>query len=131
MGRGKALSVDLRERIVAAVQGGATYRETAARFEVGEASVSRFMTRLRRTGSVEPVRQKKPVPTLLDAFDREMLRSVISATPDATLAELVDFLFDATNKRVSHSTMGREVQALNITRKKKRSSRTSVARTVS
>jgi len=38
----KALSVDLRTRVLAAVAEGATHRETAERFGVSAASVSRW-----------------------------------------------------------------------------------------
>ena len=38
----KALSVDLRQRTLAAVQEGLTHREAAARFKVSAASVSRW-----------------------------------------------------------------------------------------
>ena len=42
----KALSVDLRVRVLAAVAGGLTHREAAARFRVSAASVSRWGQRL-------------------------------------------------------------------------------------
>jgi transposase len=50
----KALSVDLRERAVAAVRAGATHRETAERFGVSAASVSRWQVLERDQGDVRP-----------------------------------------------------------------------------
>jgi transposase len=50
----KALSVDLRERAVAAVRSGATHREVAERFGVSAASVSRWQVLEREQGDVLP-----------------------------------------------------------------------------
>lgn len=50
----KALSVDLRERAVAAVRSGATHREAAERFGVSAASVSRWQVLEREQGDVRP-----------------------------------------------------------------------------
>jgi transposase len=50
----KALSVDLRERAVAAVRAGATHREVAERFGVSAASVSRWQVLEREQGDVRP-----------------------------------------------------------------------------
>ena len=50
----KALSLDLRVRVLAAVQAGATHREAADRFGVSAASVSRWRTRERNQGVARP-----------------------------------------------------------------------------
>lgn len=50
----KALSVDLRTRVLAAVAAGATHRDAAARFGVSAASVSRRRPLERREGDVRP-----------------------------------------------------------------------------
>ena len=50
----KALSVDLRERVVAAVTAGASCREAAARFGVSVASAVRWRALARDAGSVAP-----------------------------------------------------------------------------
>ena len=50
----RALSVDLRERAVAAVREGATHREAAERFGVSAASVSRWQVLERERGDVRP-----------------------------------------------------------------------------
>jgi transposase len=43
----KALSVDLRDRVIAAIEGGMSCRQTAARFGVSPASAIRWRSRLR------------------------------------------------------------------------------------
>jgi transposase len=50
----KALSVDLRVRVLAAVSAGATHREAAERFGVSAASVSRWRKREREQGHPRP-----------------------------------------------------------------------------
>jgi len=50
----KALSLDLRVRVLAAVAGGASHREAAARFGVSAASVSRWRALARRRGHARP-----------------------------------------------------------------------------
>ena len=51
----KPYSMDLRERVVAAVEeGGLSRRQAAARFGVGESSAIRWVARSRATGSVAP-----------------------------------------------------------------------------
>jgi transposase-like protein len=50
----KALSIDLRERVVAAIAAGASCRAAAARFGVSAASAIRWAALARETGSVAP-----------------------------------------------------------------------------
>jgi transposase len=50
----KALSLDLRVRVLAAVQAGASHREAAERFGVSAASVSRWRAREREAGDARP-----------------------------------------------------------------------------
>lgn len=50
----KALSVDLRERVVAAVAAGSSCRAAAARFGVSAASAVRWCALARQAGSVAP-----------------------------------------------------------------------------
>ena len=50
----KALSLDLRTRVLAAVAEGASHRAVAARFGVSAASVSRWRTLERTQGDARP-----------------------------------------------------------------------------
>lgn len=63
-GMARPLSNDLRERVVAAVDGGESCRSVAVRFEVAVSSVVKWSQRRRRTGSVAPGKMgghRKPV----------------------------------------------------------------------
>ena len=73
----KALSIDLRVRVLAAVAQGLTHRQAAERFEVSAASVSRWRRREREQG--------EPRPKALGG-DRRSGR--IDAHKDAVLAAL-------------------------------------------
>ncbi len=48
------LSIDLRLRVVKAIEGGLSRRAAAAKFEVSIASAVRWYQRFKRTGSIEP-----------------------------------------------------------------------------
>ncbi len=51
----KALSLDLRRRVVAAVESGASRRRAAARFGVGVSSAMRWVVQARTTGGIAPM----------------------------------------------------------------------------
>ncbi len=49
-----ALSIDLRERVVATIEAGASRRQAAKRFGVGAASAVRWHERFRQNGQIAP-----------------------------------------------------------------------------
>ena len=88
---GRPLSMDLRERVVAAVLAGASCRAVAARFGVAVSSVVKWSQRHRATGSVAPGKMgghRKPVLEPHRAFILER----IARTPQLTLHRLKDEL---------------------------------------
>jgi len=115
-----AYPVELRWRVVNAVRKeGATYDEAAERFDVGRASVVRWLALERTTGDVMPrpmggARHKR----IVDEAGEELIRSVLAELPDATLEELVDAFEEDRGIRVAVRTMGRCVARLGITRKR-------------
>jgi len=99
----RPLSIDLRERVVAAVIGGESCRAAAARFGVAVSSVVKWSQRYRATGSVAPGKMgghRKPV---LDPH-RTFIRERISQTPHLTLHGLKDELA-ARGVTVSHNAV--------------------------
>jgi transposase len=112
-------SVDLRERVVRAVEGGASRRATAAKFEVSVSFVIKLMQRWRRRGTVQPDRIGSwKRPTL--AAHAERLRALVAAEPDLTITELCSRLADE-GIAVSRSSVGRFLVGAGLTRKKRRS----------
>jgi len=91
----KALSVDLRERVIAAVASGVSGRQAALRFEVSASSVSRWRGKLTREGEIAPRRQGGDRRSGRIEAHAEAILKTVDATPDITLAELQAMLKDA------------------------------------
>jgi transposase len=84
----RAYSLDLRERVVAAVAAGKTCRQVAETYRVSVASVVKWSQRFRATGSAAAKRMGGKQPRSL-ASEREWLLARLAATPDLTLRALV------------------------------------------
>ena len=84
----RILSNDLRMRVVAAVEGGASRREAAARFGVGVSSAIRWMQAWRERGDVRPKPQGGDRHSHRIEAEAAFLLEQIERTPDVTLAEL-------------------------------------------
>lgn len=117
---GKALSVDLRERVVAAYKRGeGTQVQIAALFGIGEASVRRWVRRDRETGSVAPKTGFKRGPSpKIEMANMAVLEELLDANKDATNEELADLMAERTGISVSPSTISRSIALLGWTRKK-------------
>jgi transposase len=81
------MSLDLRERIVRAVEEGSSIREAARRFAVSPSAAIKLMQRVRATGSAAPARFGGHRRPLLAPYEAD-IRRLLEATPDITLAEL-------------------------------------------
>lgn len=112
----RILSIDLRERIVAAVKAGEhSFCKLARLFLVNVSTIVRLMQRYRATGSVAPKPSAGGPPRLIDADAEARLLKLVQEQPDATLAELRDRLGVPCNIM----TIFRALRRNNITRKKK------------
>jgi transposase len=80
-------SVDLRERMVRAVEAGASRRATAAKFEVSPSCVVKLVQRWRRKGTLDPDPPGGGRRAKL-ADHAERVDALLAATPDITIAEL-------------------------------------------
>ena len=84
----KALSVDLRSRVVAAITGGMSCRQAAARFGVSASSAIRWHELERTQGDVRPKRQGGDRRSERIEAHAETILGLVEAIPDMTLAEL-------------------------------------------
>lgn len=84
----KVLSMDLRSRVVAAVQAGSSRRAAARRFGVSASTAVKLLGRVRVSGSAAPGRQGRPPGSGKLAPFRAMLIGWVEATPDITMPEL-------------------------------------------
>ncbi len=113
----RAYSQDLRDRIVRAVDAGASRRATAAKFEVSVSFVIRLVQRWRLTGSAKvrgtggrPRHRLEPHGALVDRL--------LAAKRDTTLEELREALVRE-GVTVSRSSVDRYLAARGLTRKKR------------
>lgn len=85
---GRAYSLDLRERVVAAVVSGESCRAVAATFKVSVASVVKWSQRFRTIGSAaaRPMGGNRPYAL---AKERDWLLARLAETPDVTLRALL------------------------------------------
>lgn len=114
-----SLSVDLRRRVVAAVEGGMSRREAAAHFQVGVSSAIRWVARARETGGVAPRPQGGDRRSQAIEAQAERILTLIVAKPDSTLEELKVTLA-ADGHVFSISALSRFFQRRKITLKKRR-----------
>lgn len=112
----RPFSIDLRERIVWAVEAGEySLRELAELFTVDLSTIVRLVQGYRSTGSVQPKPHAGGTPPKLDAKAVTRLLKLVNQQPDATLAELRDRLGVA----CCVMTIFRALKRNRITRKKK------------
>ena len=116
----KAYSDDLRRRIVSAVDGGMPRSAAARVFGVGRATVKRYLTLRRETGTLAP-RPRRGPPPIKTAALAAALPARLAACPDATLAEHCTWYAQTSGVRVSDATMSRGIaRRLGWTRKTSR-----------
>jgi len=111
-------SMDLRERVARAWDVSGDAEEVAATFGVSRAWVHRLIQRRRETGSIAARKQTK-FRSRVWAGQQDRLAALITARPDATLAELREAL----PTTAALSTVWQEIDLLGLTVKKNRTRR--------
>jgi transposase len=126
----KPYSQDLRDRVIDAVERGEMSRRAAARrYEISESVAIKWLERVERHGSREPVghgghRASKLMP------HHDFLQVARAEKSDITLQALCDRLFSERSVKADTSMMSRFFRRLGVTFKKRPSSRVSrIART--
>src|SRR5829696_2283912 len=114
----KAYSLDLRERVVAAVAAGQSRQDGARRFAVGRSTVQRWVVQQATAGSLTP-KQSPGRRRKIGRTDEPALNAQVGATPDATLAEHCAAWEAHRGVRVSVTTMHHALDRLGWRRKKK------------
>lgn len=115
---GRALSMDLRERVIAAIDGGLSCRAAATRFGVSAASAIRWRQLAVRTGKVTPRRPGGDSRSGRIEVHHGFIRTLIAANADLTLEEVRDALA-AQGTSVSVAAVWRFFDRHKITRKKR------------
>jgi transposase len=113
-------SLDLRERIIKAVErGDQTKRAVAALFEVHESFIYKLLRQQRERGHLTPLPHGGGHTAKLQEEQLAVLTTLVAQTPDATLDELGTQVQQQTGVKVSRTTLWRGLQTLNLTRKKR------------
>jgi transposase len=115
----RALSDDLRRRVVEAVEAGMSRRASAERFGVGVATAIRWVERWRSTGNwaARPGGGNQR-SHMMDAYRDEIL-ALVAAKPDMTLAEISAHLEATHELRPALSTVHRFFERHGISYKKR------------
>jgi len=117
----KALSPDLRIRIIQAVEGeGMSRRAAAERFRVAPSTVVELLRQWKATGTYEARAQggdRRSAP--IEAHAAELV-ALVATTPDITLAEIADHLLAAHGERFVPSVVWRFFERRAISFKKNR-----------
>jgi transposase len=115
--------MDLRTRVLTDADAGLTSKELAARYHVSRAWVDALKQRRRETGAFAPVKQVKFRRRALAADQEQRLVALVTARPDATLAELRDAL----RTSAGLTTIWRALDRLELSLKKNRTRRRTTA----
>ena len=116
----KAYSVDLRQKIIDAHnQQEGSQRQLAKRFRVSLTLIENLLKRYRTDGTVEPRAHGGGRSAKLSPEQEAVVANLVEEDNDAILVELCDRLEERVSVRISRATMGRIVQKLKLTRKKK------------
>jgi transposase len=115
---GKPYSLDLRERVVGALEDGMSTRQAAARFSIGIATAGAWGRLKRSQGDVRPAKQGKPKGSVLDAH-ADFILEALRQTPDLTLNEMVERLAAERDVRVVRTAVWKFLDRHDQTYKKR------------
>ena len=115
----RGLSSDLRGRVIAAIAGGLSTHQAAARFGVGVSTAGEWYRRYRDHGETAARRQGHPRGSKLDAHAGFIL-GLVEEEPDITLAEIAARLAAEGGVTAAPSTVWRFFANRRITFKKDR-----------
>jgi transposase len=115
---GKPYSMDLRERVMAAIDGGLSTHQAAARFSIGVATAGTWARLKRSKGEVTPAKQGKPKGSVLDAH-ADFIFSLIGEVPDITLNEIAERLADERAVKVVSTAVWKFLDRHDMTHKKR------------
>ncbi len=114
----KPYSQDLRERVIATVNElKRSQAQIASRFHIGQSTLEKWLRRYRETGSYAALPHGDGNPRALAGCET-FLKPQLKKQPDASLNELCEHVAMTKGVQVSPSMMCRELQRLNLPRKK-------------
>jgi transposase len=118
----KPYSMDLRRKVMEALEGGGTTEEVGERFGIDGSCVRKWRLRLKRRRSLEPDKPPGRKREFGLKHDAE-LKDAVEERPDATRSELAEAVGDKLGRVFSNPVITRALRRLGYTRKKRRSRR--------
>ena len=115
----KAYSIDVREKVLRAVDRGYPREEIVKLLGVSRATIKRYLKQRRETGSVAPKAIPGRTPKKLGPLQAELVAQ-LQVHDDLGLEEQCRLWEQSHGVRVSTSTMSRAIQRVGWTRKKRR-----------
>jgi len=112
-----ALSVDMRKRLLEALEEDSSSLRIGRRFAVSPSFVRKLRTQVQRTGDLTPGKAPGKDRLVKGTIERR-LSKLVAGRPDASLVELSKLWAEATHVLVSETTMWRSLRRLGLTRKK-------------
>jgi transposase len=118
---GRALSLDLRERVWKFIEGGGSRHAAARHFRISVSSAVRIAAGQAERGTLEPRKQGRPPGRGKLAAHVEFLVEIVEAEPDITLDELAAALESEQGVRAHPASISRVLTRAGLTYKKSRS----------
>jgi transposase len=115
----KAYSVDLRAKVLRAVDQGSARKEIVKLLGVSPATIKRYLKQRRETGDVTPKPRPGRPPRKLGPLQAELVAQ-LQAHDDVGLEEQCRLWEQSHGVRVSTATMSRAIKRVGWTRKKRR-----------
>jgi len=120
----RAYGLDLRRRVVDAIEGGLSARAAAARFSVAPSTAINWHCQWREAGSLAPGRQGKPSRSKLDAHEGFIL-GLVEDSRDIALHEIAAKLAAERGVRTCPATVWYFFSKRGLTHKKRQAMRRS------
>jgi transposase len=114
-----ALSMDIRKKVMKAIEGGASRRKAATRFDIGPATAVRWAKRALTTGDVAPLKMGGDRRSQRIEAHADFLLAQIEEKPDMTIMELREKIRERHGLGFGYGTVWRFLARHGITRKKK------------
>src|SRR6266511_1953986 len=114
----KAYSLDLRQRMLAAIDRGMARSEAVSTFQVSLATLKRWLAKRRDTGDLTPGLPPGLTATITPVQE-PLLRAQLEAYPGATLAAHAGRWNAALGSRLTQWTVGRAIRRIGWSRKKR------------
>ena len=115
----KAYSVDLREKVLRAVDQGYAREEIVKLLAVSPATIRRYLKQRRETGSVTPKARPGRPPRKLGPLQTDLVAQ-LQAHDDVRLEDHCQLWEQSHGVKVSTATMSRAIKRVGWTRKKRR-----------